>query len=43
MLGLSAKIAHVGLPSVNLNIFCLVATRPVELKFNMKLPLDETM
>ena len=37
---LSVKITHVGLPSVYLIIFLLVATRPIELKFNIQHPLD---
>ena len=40
---LSAKVARVGLPSVYLNIFTLVATRLIKFKFNIEHPLDKTM
>ena len=32
---LSAKVAHIGVPSTNLNIVFSETTRPIELKFHM--------
>ena len=40
---LSAKVVHVGLQLIYLNVFLLVVTKPIELKSNMEHPLDVTM
>ena len=37
---LSAKVAHIGVPSTYLNIVFSETTRPVELKFHMTTPYD---
>ena len=37
---LSAKVAHVGVPSTYLNIVFSEYTRPIELKFHMTTPYD---
>ena len=36
----SAKAAHIGVPSKNLNIVSSETTRPIELKFHMKTRYD---
>ena len=37
---LSAKVAHIGVPSTHQNIVSSETTRPFELKFHMKTPYD---
>ena len=37
---LSAKVAHIGVPSTNLNIVFLETIRPMEIKFHMTTPYD---
>ena len=37
---LSAKVAHIGVPSTYLNIVFSETTRPIELKFHMTTPYD---
>ena len=37
---ISAKVAHVGVPSTHQNIVSSETTRPFELKFHMKTPYD---
>ena len=39
-LNLSAKVAHIGVPSTHQNIVSSETTRPFELKFHMKTPYD---
>ena len=36
----SAKVAHIGVPSTYLNIVFSETTRPIELKFHMTTPYD---
>ena len=36
----SAKVAHIGVPSTYKNIFFSETTRPIELKFHVKTPYD---
>ena len=38
---LSAKAAHIGVPSVYINIFFSETIRPIELKFQMKTPYNK--
>ena len=37
---LSAKVAHIGVPSTYLNIVFSATTRPIELEFHMMTPFD---
>ena len=37
----SAKVAHIGVPSTYKNIVFSGTTRPIELKFHMKIPYDK--
>ena len=37
---LSAKVAHIGVPSTHLNIVYSETTRPMEIKFHMTTPYD---
>ena len=37
---LSAKVAHIGVPSIYLNIVFSKTIRPIELKFHMTTPYD---
>ena len=37
---LSAKVAHIGVPSTYLNIVFSETTRPMEIKFHMTTPYD---
>ena len=37
---LSAKVAHIGVPSTYLNIVFSETTRPIETKFHMTIPYD---
>ena len=39
-INLSAKVAHIGVPSTHQNIVSSETTRPFELKFHMKTPYD---
>ena len=36
----SAKVAHIGVPSTNLNIVFSETTRPIEIKIHMTTPYD---
>ena len=38
---LSAKAAHIGVPSININIVFSETIGPIELKFHMKTPYNE--
>ena len=38
---LSAKLAHIRVPSIYQNIVISKTTRPIELKFHMKTPYDK--
>ena len=38
---LSAKVAHIGVPSIYLNIFFLQTIGPIKLKFHVKTPYDK--
>ena len=38
---LSAKAAHIGVPSIYINIFFSETIRPIELKFQMKTPYNK--
>ena len=40
---LSAKVAHIGVPLIYLNIVFSETTRPIELKFHMKSPLHDKL
>ena len=38
---LLTKVAHIGVPSIYLNIVFSETIRPIELKFHMKIPYDK--